>query len=88
MLFGRNHVLQHQTTVPKEQLEAAQTGVPQRFVLDCSQESQRIEVSAGQAIVVHRGEWVQYSTPGPEGAEYVAICLPAFSPDTVHRDES
>lgn len=45
-----------------------------------------IDVSAGQAVITHRGEWVQYSTPGPEGAEYVAICLPAFSPQTVHRD--
>ena len=45
-----------------------------------------IDVPAGQAIITHKGEWVQYSTPGPEGAEYVAICLPAFSPDTVHRD--
>ena len=41
---------------------------------------------AGQAIVAHRGEWVQYSSPGPEGAEYIAACLPAFSPQTVHRD--
>jgi quercetin dioxygenase-like cupin family protein len=49
---------------------------------------QVIEVHAGQAIIAHRGEWVKYSTPGPEGAEYVAICLPAFSPNTVHRDES
>ena len=45
-----------------------------------------IEVSAGEAVIVHRGEWVRYSTPGPEGAEYIAICLPAFSMDTVHRD--
>ena len=43
-------------------------------------------VSAGQAIIVSRGEWVRYSTPGPEGAEYFALCLPAFSPGTVHRD--
>jgi len=43
-------------------------------------------VSAGQAIIVSRGEWVRYSTPAPEGAEYIAICLPAFSPATVHRD--
>ena len=43
-------------------------------------------VSAGQAIIVSRGEWVRYSTPGPQGAEYIAICLPAFSPETVHRD--
>jgi mannose-6-phosphate isomerase-like protein (cupin superfamily) len=45
------------------------------------------DVAAGQAIHVHAGEWVQYSTPGPEGAEYVAVCLPAFSPHTVHRDD-
>jgi mannose-6-phosphate isomerase-like protein (cupin superfamily) len=45
-----------------------------------------IDVKAGQAVIAHKGEWVQYSTPGPEGAEYVAICLPAFSPENVHRD--
>ncbi len=43
-------------------------------------------IHAGEAIVVSRGEWVQYGSPGPEGAEYVAVCLPAFSPGTVHRD--
>ena len=46
------------------------------------------DVRAGEAVIVPRGEWVQYSTPGDDGAEYVAVCLPAFSPDTVHRDES
>lgn len=46
-----------------------------------------IDVSAGQAVVTHPGEWVRYSTPGEDGAEYIAVCLPAFSPDTVHRDE-
>jgi mannose-6-phosphate isomerase-like protein (cupin superfamily) len=45
-----------------------------------------VEVSAGQAIIAHRGEWVRYSTPDPEGAEYIAVCLPAFSMETVHRD--
>jgi mannose-6-phosphate isomerase-like protein (cupin superfamily) len=45
-----------------------------------------IDVAAGQAVTVRRGEWVRYSTPGPAGAEYIAICLPAFSLDTVHRD--
>jgi mannose-6-phosphate isomerase-like protein (cupin superfamily) len=43
-------------------------------------------VTAGQGIIVRRGEWVRYSTPGREGAEYIAVCLPAFSPDTVHRE--
>lgn len=46
-----------------------------------------IDVHAGQAVIAHRGEWVQYSTPGDDGAEYIAVCLPAFSPGTVHRDE-
>ncbi len=45
-----------------------------------------IDVQAGQAIITHAGEWVRYSTPGSEGADYVAICLPAFSMETVHRD--
>ncbi len=45
-----------------------------------------VDVQAGQAVITHRGEWVQYSTPGPEGAEYIAVCLPAFSPESVHRD--
>jgi mannose-6-phosphate isomerase-like protein (cupin superfamily) len=44
-------------------------------------------VRAGQAVITHAGEWVRYSTPGEEGAEYVAVCLPAFAPETVHRDE-
>ena len=43
-------------------------------------------IAAGQAFIARRGEWVQYSTPGSEGAEYIAVCLPAFAPDTVHRD--
>ena len=46
-----------------------------------------IDVNAGQAVAVRAGEWVQYSSPSPDGAEYIAVCLPAFSPDTVRRDE-
>ena len=45
-----------------------------------------LEVRAGQAVIAQPGEWVRYSSPDPEGAEYVAVCLPAFSPATVHRD--
>jgi mannose-6-phosphate isomerase-like protein (cupin superfamily) len=45
-----------------------------------------IEVNAGQAVITRAGEWIQYSSPTPEGAEYIAVCLPAFSPQTVHRD--
>ncbi len=44
------------------------------------------DVDAGQAIIVPAGEWVQYGTPSPEGAEYIAVCVPAFSPKTVHRE--
>lgn len=46
-----------------------------------------LDVVAGQAVVVAAGEWVRYSTPDPEGAEYVAVCLPAFAPGLAHRDE-
>lgn len=46
-----------------------------------------LDVHAGQAVIAHAGEWVQYSTPGPDGAEYIAVCLPAFAMETVHRDE-
>jgi quercetin dioxygenase-like cupin family protein len=44
------------------------------------------EICAGEAIITSRGEWIRYSTPGPDGAEYIAVCLPAFSPAMVHRD--
>jgi mannose-6-phosphate isomerase-like protein (cupin superfamily) len=47
---------------------------------------QEFDVQAGQAVIVQAGEWVQYSSPSPEGAEYVAVCIPAFSPETVHRE--
>ncbi len=46
-----------------------------------------LEVHAGQAVVAHAGEWIRYSTPAEDGAEYIAVCLPAFSMETVHRDE-
>ena len=49
---------------------------------------QEFDVEASQAIMVKAGEWVQYSSPSPEGAEYIAVCIPAFSPSIVHRDES
>lgn len=45
-----------------------------------------LQIAAGQAVIAPRGEWVRYSTPEPGGAEYIAVCLPAFAPDTVHRD--
>jgi mannose-6-phosphate isomerase-like protein (cupin superfamily) len=58
-----------------------------RGALVVEHESGRFEVAAGQGVHTKAGEWVRYSTPGAEGADYIAVCLPAFAPDTVHRDE-
>jgi mannose-6-phosphate isomerase-like protein (cupin superfamily) len=55
-------------------------------MLRVEHEDGSLDVQAGQAVVAAAGEWIRYSSPDPEGAEYVAICLPAFSPDTVNRD--
>jgi mannose-6-phosphate isomerase-like protein (cupin superfamily) len=57
-----------------------------RGVLRVTTREGDLDVRAGQAVIVQGGEWVRYASPGPEGAEYVAVCLPAFSPATVHRD--
>src|SRR6185503_20513896 len=56
-------------------------------MLRVEHEGGSLDVDAGQAVIAHAGEWVRYSTPGPDGAEYIAVCLPAFSMDTVHRDD-
>lgn len=56
-------------------------------ILRVKTKHETMEVKAGQAIIVPAGEWVQYSSPDAEGAEYLAVCHPAFSPDLVHRDE-
>jgi ethanolamine utilization protein EutQ len=55
--------------------------------LQVRHEGGELSVRAGQAVLARRGEWIQYGTPDPEGAEYVAVCVPAFSPATVHRDD-
>lgn len=57
-----------------------------RGTLRVEHEGGSLDVREGQAVVASPGEWVRYSSPLPGGAEYVAVCLPAFSPDTVHRD--
>ena len=57
-----------------------------RGMLRLKTKTETVDVRAGQAIISQRGEWVQYSTPGEEGAEYIAVCLPAFSMGAVHRD--
>ena len=57
-----------------------------RGTLVVKTKTETLQVKAGQAIISNAGEWVQYSSPDKDGAEYVAVCVPAFSPDTVHRD--
>ncbi len=57
-----------------------------RGELQVKTKAETLTVKAGQAVHTPKGEWVQYSTPHPEGAEYIAVCLPAFAPGTVHRD--
>jgi mannose-6-phosphate isomerase-like protein (cupin superfamily) len=71
---------------PGQRPEFDEYTVVLRGTLRVEHEKGAIDVSAGQAIITHAGEWVRYSSPGDEGAEYVAVCLPAFSPATVHRD--
>ena len=56
-------------------------------VLKVETEKETYEVKEGEAIIINSGEWVRYSSPGSDGAEYIAVCLPAFSPETVNRDE-
>jgi mannose-6-phosphate isomerase-like protein (cupin superfamily) len=58
-----------------------------RGALVVEHEGGRLDVAAGQAVHTKPGEWVRYSTPGPDGADYIAVCLPAFTPDIVHRDD-
>jgi len=71
---------------PGQRPEFEEITVVLRGKLRVEYEDGELVVGAGQAVVTAPGEWVRYSTPGPEGAEYVAVCLPAFSPASVHRD--
>ena len=71
---------------PGQTPEFDEYSVVLRGVLRVTSRDGTLDVTAGQAVFAPRGEWVQYSTPGAEGAEYIAVCVPAFSPDTVHRD--
>ena len=57
-------------------------------MLRVTHRSGSIDVHAGQAVIAHKGEWVRYATPAAGGAEYIAVCVPAFSMETVHRDSS
>jgi mannose-6-phosphate isomerase-like protein (cupin superfamily) len=71
---------------PGQRPEFDEYTVVLRGSLHVKVKDQDLDVAAGQAIIVNAGEWVQYSSPSPEGAEYIAVCIPAFSPETVHRD--
>ena len=73
-------------TEPGQTPEFDEYTIVLRGVLRVTARTGTVDVAAGQAIVAHRGEWVQYSTPELEGAEYISICVPAFSPSTVQRD--
>lgn len=71
---------------PGQTPEFAEYTVVLRGELQVKTRSGVLTVKAGQAVQTQPGEWVQYSTPHRDGAEYLAVCLPAFAPDTVHRD--
>ena len=73
-------------TEPGQTPEFDEYTVVLRGSLHVKLRDRELDVVAGEAIIVESGQWVQYSTPGSEGAEYIAVCLPAFSPTIVHRD--
>jgi mannose-6-phosphate isomerase-like protein (cupin superfamily) len=89
---GASEVSVARMTSPSGWIEPGQTPVFNEYTLVLrgtlvvETRDATLSVKAGQAAFVPGGEWVRYSTPGPEGAEYIAVCLPAFSPDAVHRD--
>ncbi len=72
---------------PGQRPEFNEYTVVLRGMVEVKTEKETLQVKAGSAVIVQRGEWVQYSSPSPEGAEYIAVCCPAFSVETVHRDE-
>jgi len=71
---------------PGQRPEFEEVTVVLRGMLRVEHEGGALDVRAGQAVVAKPGEWIRYSSPEQGGAEYIAVCLPAFSPDTVHRD--
>jgi mannose-6-phosphate isomerase-like protein (cupin superfamily) len=71
---------------PGQRPEFEEVSVVLSGMLHVEYEGGTLDVRTGQAVVTQPGEWVRYSTPDPGGAEYIAVCLPAFSPETVNRD--
>ena len=90
---GTGHVSIAWMTSPQGWSEPGQTPAFEEFTLvvrgalHVKLRDREMDVHEGQAVHLFPGEWVQYSTPSSEGAEYIAVCIPAFSQDTVHRDE-
>jgi mannose-6-phosphate isomerase-like protein (cupin superfamily) len=72
---------------PGQRPEFEEITVVLRGMVRVEHEGGVIDVRAGQAVVASPGEWIRYSSPEADGAEYIAVCMPAFSPDTVHRDQ-
>jgi len=73
-------------TEPGQKPEFDEFTVVLKGLLRMEHEGGVIEIAAGQAVIARKGEWVRYSTPSPEGAEYIAVCLPAFTLDAANRD--
>src|SRR4051794_38655918 len=73
---------------PGQRPDFEEVTVVLRGMLRVEHEGGTIDVRAGQAIVTAPGEWVRYGSPEPDGAEYIAVCMPAFAPETVHRDDA
>ena len=71
---------------PGQKPEFAEFTIVLKGMLRVEHQGGTLDVNAGQAVIAHSGEWIRYSTPLDGGAEYIAVCLPAFSMDTVHRD--
>lgn len=71
---------------PGQKPEFAEFTIVLKGMLRVEHKGGTLDVNAGQAVIAHSGEWIRYSTPLDGGAEYIAVCLPAFSMDTVHRD--
>ena len=74
-------------TEPAQKPEFDEYTLVLKGTLNVKTENEILVINENEAVIVSKNEWVQYSTPGPKGAEYIAICIPAFSPDIVHREE-
>ena len=71
---------------PGQKPEFTEYSIVLKGMLRVKTKTQKLEIHAGEAVIVKAGEWVQYSSPDKNGAEYIAVCLPAFLPNAVHRD--